>query len=154
MKYHSKIGVLWILACLLMIWASWQIVWSTGIDLGSWEFWMVVIIFVPCDLMFINVTVDNYAMFHDDYLQVKCGIFCNVEIPYTAIVRFKETRSLISSVGLSTDRLSILFKAQNGGNGNDEVLISPVKKQEFIKMLEEKTRITVTKKKTHSSSHN
>lgn len=139
MKYRSKIGVLWILACILMIWATWASFKKTGFDLSSWEFWLVMLVFVPCDLLFFNMTIDNYAMFHDDYLQVKCGIFANIKIPYRTIVRFKETRNPISSVGLSTDRLSILFKAQNGGNGNDEVLISPVKKQEFIKTLEEKT---------------
>ncbi len=38
------------------------------------------------------------------------------------------------------DRISIVFKAPKGRNGNREVLISPVKKQEFLKILEEKTR--------------
>lgn len=146
MKYRSKIGLLWITVCALMLGGTLWILTTMEFDLASWEFWLIMIVFIPCDLLFINVTVDNYAMFENDYLQVKCGVFTNIKIAYKAIVRFKETRNPISSVGLSTDRLSILFKAQNGGNGNDEVLISPVRKQEFIKILEEKTGQYLTTK--------
>ena len=67
------------------------------------------------------------------------------DIPYYDIRSFKETHNPLGSCGLSLDRLDIIYKAKKGRNGNSEVLISPVKKQEFIQELEKRSRIFLSK---------
>ena len=45
----------------------------------------------------------------------------------------------------------MIYKAQKGRNGNSEVLISPVKKQEFIQELERRSRIFMQKGRNGNS---
>lgn len=136
MKYRSKIGILWIVCIAYFLWLTYKI--YQTIDFNDWQWWIGAITMIGCDLLFLNLTCGTWYQFHDDYLEIKCGSFDHTIIPYRDIVSFKETWNPLASVGLSMDRISIVFKSQNGGNG--EALISPIKKQEFLKKLEEKTR--------------
>lgn len=137
MKYRSKIGILWIVCIGFLLWVTYKI--CQTIDFNDWEWWIGAITIIGCDLLFLNLTCGTWYQFQDDHLEIKCGIFDHTIISYRDIVRFKETWNPLASVGLSIDRISIIFKAQNGGKGNGEVFISPIKKQEFLKKLEEKT---------------
>lgn len=107
--------------------------------------WLTLLIFMPIDVLFVICTFWTYYEFHDDYLEVRSGYFFHEDIPYYDIRSFKETHNPLGSCGLSLDRLDIIYKAQKGRNGNSEVLISPVKKQEFIQELEKRSRIFLSK---------
>ncbi|MDE6952774.1 MAG: PH domain-containing protein [Erysipelotrichales bacterium] len=138
MKYRSKIGMLWMMCIAFMLWLTYEI--CRSVDTNNWEWWIGAVTIIGSDLLFFNLTCGTWYQFHDDDLEIKCGIFSQTTIPYRDVVEFKETKNPLASVGLSMDRISIVFKAPKGRNGNREVLISPIKKQEFLKILEEKTR--------------
>lgn len=136
MKYRSKIGVLWGTSCVLMAGLTIFLVMEYE---NNWEWWLGAVCMFLGDLMFLNMTLDTNYTLHNNYLETKCGVFHHLKIPYQDIISFKETHNPIASVGLSMNRIDVVFKAQNGGNGKDEMLISPVRKQEFLSRLEEKT---------------
>ena len=136
MKYRSKIGVLWGGCCVFMVFETILIIMNY---VNNWGWWIGVVSMLLGDLLFINMTLDTWYTLHDDYLETKCGIFHHLKIPYYDIISFKETYNPLASVGLSMNRIDVVFKAQNGGNGKDEMLISPVRKQEFLTILEKKT---------------
>lgn len=136
MKYRSKIGVLWGGSCVLMVFGTIAIMMNY---VNNWGWWIGIVTMLACDLLVVNMTLDTWYTLHDDYLETKCGIFHHLKIPYQDIMSFKETHNPLASIGLSMDRIDVVFKAQNGGNGKDEMLISPVKKQEFLTILEKKT---------------
>lgn len=145
MRYRSKIGILWIIVIAMIGYGHYLLI-QPLVDNFSWlGFWMNIIILGIVDFLYIACTIGTYYQFHDDVLEVRCGYFFHENIPYHEIRSFKETHNPLSSCGLSLDRLDIIYKAQKGRNGNSEVYISPVRKQEFIDELEKRTRITITK---------
>lgn len=145
MRYRSKIGILWIIVIAMIGYGHYLLI-RPLVDNFSWlGFWMNIIILGIVDFLYIACTIGTYYQFHDDVLEVRCGYFFHEDIPYYEIRSFKETHNPLSSCGLSLDRLDIIYKAQKGRNGNSEVYISPVRKQEFIDELEKRTRITITK---------
>lgn len=144
-RYRFQIGVLWMIVIGVMIYTNIILIKPLIEDFSWLGFSIVLIILGIVDVIMISMTVQTYYEFHDDYLCVQCGFFCHEEIPYQDVRSFKETHNPLSSMGLSLDRIDIIYKAQKGRNGNSEVLISPVKKQEFIKELEKRTKIFITK---------
>lgn len=144
-RYRSKIGIMWIIAMSVIVYGNYEIIKLLIGDFSWLGFWLIVIIFGGVDVLMIACTIGTYYEFHEDYLEVKCGFFFHEDIPYLDIRSFKETHNPLSSCGLSLDRIDMIYKAQKGRNGNSEVLISPVKKQEFIQELEKRSRIFMTK---------
>ena len=144
-RYRSKIGIIWIIAIGIIVYGNYVLIIPLVKDFSWLGFWLNVIILGIVDVLMIACTIGTYYEFHEDYLEVKCGYFFHEDIPYLDIRSFKETHNPLSSCGLSLDRIDIIYKAQKGRNGNSEVLISPVKKQEFIQELERRSRIFMTK---------
>lgn len=144
-RYRSKIGIMWIIAIAVIVWCNYMLLKPVTWRLDDWGMWLTLLIFIPIDVLFVICTFGTYYEFHDDYLEVRCGYFFHEDIPYHDIRSFKETHNPLGSCGLSLDRLDIIYKAQKGRNGNSEVLISPVKKQEFIQELEKRSRIFLSK---------
>lgn len=144
-RYRSKIGIIWIIAMSVIVYGNYVLIIPLIKDFSWLGFWLNVIILGIVDGLMIACTIGTYYEFHEDYLEVKCGYFFHEDIPYLDIRSFKETHNPLSSCGLSLDRIDIIYKAQKGRNGNSEVLISPVKKQEFIQELEKRSRIFITK---------
>ena len=145
MRYYSKIGVIWMIAIAVIVWCNYMLLKPVTWRLDDWGVWLTLLIFIPIDVLFVICTFWTYYEFHDDYLEVRCGYFFHEDISYYDIRSFKETHNPLGSCGLSLDRLDIIYKAQKGRNGNSEVLISPVKKQEFIQELEKRSRIFLSK---------
>ena len=145
MRYYSKIGVIWMIAIAVIVWCNYMLLKPVTWRLDDWGMWLTLLIFIPIDVLFVICTFWTYYEFHDDYLEVRNGYFFLENIPYHDIRSFKETHNPLGSCGLSLDRLDIIYKAQKGRNGNSEVLISPVKKQEFIQELEKRSRIFLSK---------
>ena len=133
------------IAIAVIVWCNYMLLKPVTWRLDDWGMWLTLIIFIPIDVLFVICTFWTYYEFHDDYLEVRNGYFFHEDIPYHDIRSFKETHNPLGSCGLSLDRLDIIYKAQKGRNGNSEVLISPVKKQEFIQELEKRSRIFLSK---------
>lgn len=144
-RYRSKIGIMWIIAIAVIVWCNYMLLKPVTWRLDDWGMWLTLLIFIPIDVLFVICTFWTYYEFHDDYLEVRNGYFFHEDISYHDIRSFKETHNPLGSCGLSLDRLDIIYKAQKGRNGNSEVLISPVKKQEFIQELEKRSHIFVSK---------
>lgn len=132
MKYHSKIGIIWILSIVLMIWLHFPLVEHGFSNTANI---IALLVLIPCDLLILDLTFRTYYVLEKDYLFIRCGIMTHLKIPYQDIRTLKETHNPLASSGLSLDRIDLVFKAQNGGNGEDEILISPVRKKEFIQQL-------------------
>ena len=106
---------------------------------NHWGWWIGIVTMLACDLLGVNMTLDTWYTLHDDYLETKCGIFHHLKIPYQDIMSFKEIHNPLVSIGLSMDHIDVVFKAQNGGDSKDEMLILPLKKQEFLTIIVKKT---------------
>lgn len=89
------------------------------------------IIFYVLTLLFIvHVSMTtNYFIVDEKELIIKSSFLVNIKIDIKTITRIEETKSLISSPALSTDRLKIFY------NKYDSVIISPKNKIDFIKDL-------------------
>lgn len=85
------------------------------------------LIIIPCYRI-------KYVLY-PEHLLVSCSIFGKDRIPYTCITSMKETHNPISSAALSLDRIQIDYSIE-GSHGM--VLISPVRKKEFMKKIEER----------------
>lgn len=150
LRYHSKIGFLWLFVIFVIASLNVLFFHKVIIDFSHWGTWLSIIFLVFIDGLFIDATCRTYYELNEDHLKVLCGCFFHEEIPYHDIISFRETHNPLSSAGLSLDRLDILYKAQKGRNGNSEVLISPMHKQEFIQELQKRShrRLIVQTKKT------
>lgn len=89
------------------------------------------IIFYVLTLLFIvHVSMTtNYFIVDEKELIIKSSFLVNIKIDIKTITCIEETKSLISSPALSTDRLKIFY------NKYDSVIISPKNKIDFIKDL-------------------
>lgn len=73
-------------------------------------------------------------VFYSSHLLVSCGIYGKERVEYKAIRQVKETKNPLSSAAMSLDRLQIDY-LENGAHKT--VLISPVRKKEFMERLEQ-----------------
>lgn len=80
----------------------------------------------------------RYA-FYSSHLLVSCGIYGKDRIAYASICQVKETKNPLSSAAMSLDRLQIDY-LENGVHKT--VLISPVRKKEFMEKLEQNRKQT------------
>lgn len=123
MKYKTKIGVLWTSTLMFMLLCTIFIL-RLGSVLG-------VALFIILDALFVHMTLNTWYKLEDTYLEVRCGIFTHIKIPYDSIKRIEESRSPMSSAGLSIDRIYIDYT-------ENEILISPEHKQDFLQALKAK----------------
>lgn len=106
--------------------------------------WLVIgtsflILFIMIPLVFIRYTLYN------DYILVRCYLFGTERIPYDSITNIKKTWNPLSSAAMSLRRIQIDYTV----NGKDEMtLISPVKRDEFLKEVEKRRAVQNIKKET------
>ena len=98
-----------------------------GIQLGM-TIVSVITLLIVLPLFFIKYT------FYSTHLVISCGIYGKERVEYHLIHQMKETKNPISSAAMSLDRLQIDYM-ENGYH--QTVLISPVRKKEFIERLEQ-----------------
>ena len=84
-------------------------------------------------LIYIPLFRIRYILY-SDHLTLVC--FIKYRIPYRKITGIKETHNPLSSAALSLDRLQVDYINKYGQH--DMILISPVRKQDFIQKVEEK----------------
>lgn len=132
--YRSKVD--WWLGLLLggsMVWmicmTIWPIAKGEGID------WIITVSTIFTLLTILPLAAIKYVLY-SDHLYVSGGIYGKVRVPYKAICGMKETHNPISSAALSVDRIQIDY-VENGISRM--VLISPRRKKEFMKKINEKT---------------
>ena len=135
MKVKSKIGAFWIAALIFMAFCTFMmlrlVIHQKDIALDAIELLAVFCI----DFLLLWATFDTWYAFQEDYL----ACFCHKKIHYFAITSIEETQASYSSVALSNDRLDITYV--NEAHEQEEILISPVKKDEFIAQLKHRSKI-------------
>lgn len=89
----------------------------------------VLVMVIVAPLVFIKYTL------YSDYLLVSCSIFGKERIPYKSITKIQKTFNPLSSAALSLRRVQIDYTV-NGAH--KMVLISPVKREEFIEEIEKR----------------
>lgn len=98
--------------------------------------WLTMISMIFILLIVLPLFAIKYV-FYSEHLVVSCGIYGKERVPYKTISNVKETKNPLSSAAMSLDRIQIDY-TENGRH--QMVLISPVRKKEFISKLEEKMR--------------
>lgn len=95
--------------------------------------WVITISTIFVLLLILPLFAIKYVLY-SEHLYVSCGIYGKMRIPYEAISNVKETHNPLSSAAMSLDRIQIDY-TENGYH--QMVLVSPVRKKEFLKRLEE-----------------
>ena len=88
----------------------------------------VITLIIVLPLFFIKYTI------YSTHLLISCGIYGKERVEYHLIRQMKETKNPISSAAMSLDRLQIDYMEKGY---HQTVLISPVRKKEFIHRLEQ-----------------
>ena len=98
---------------------------------------LILLIFIP--LVFMRYTLYN------DYILVQCYIFGTERIPYDSITNINKTWNPLSSASLSLRRIQIDYTV----NGRHEImLISPIKRDQFLREVEKRMAIQNIKKES------
>lgn len=133
--YQSKVD--WWLALILigcgglMVWVMLEpIVQGKGVN------WASAIGTILTLLIFLPLFSIKYVLY-SDHLYVSCGSYGKIRVPYEAIQNMKETHNPLSSAAMSLDRIQIDY-TENGIHRM--ILISPVRKKEFMAKVEEYRR--------------
>ena len=95
--------------------------------------WVITISTIFVLLLVLPLFAIKYVLY-SKHLHVSCGIYGKIRVPYEAISSVKATHNPLSSAALSLDRIQIDY-TENGYH--QMVLISPVRKKEFMKKIEE-----------------
>lgn len=110
---------------------------TVGIAFASIVLPLILLIFIP--LVFMRYTLYN------DYILVQCYIFGTEGIPYESITSIKKTWNPLSSAASSLRRIQIDYTANRR---HEIMLISPVKRDEFLREVEERMAIQNIKKES------
>jgi len=95
--------------------------------------WVITISTIFILLLILPLFAIKYVLY-SEHLYISCGIYGKIRIPYDAISNIKATHNPLSSAALSLDRIQIDY-TENGYH--QMVLISPVRKKEFMRKIEE-----------------
>lgn len=130
--YRSKIdwwlGILLCGTIVLMLYIVIEpLIHGEGLQLGM-TIVCVITLLIVLPLLFIKYT------FYSTHLLISCGIYGKERVEYHLIRQMKETKNPISSAAMSLDRLQIDYIEKGY---HQTVLISPVRKKEFIERLEQ-----------------
>lgn len=120
-KYHSKIGVLFLIPVLISL---------VGLGYGIYRepnIFGAIILILLTSLM-LDLSFRTYYFLSDAKLFIRCGFFTKV-IQIDSIRRISDSKNLLSSPALSIDRLEILY------NRFDTILISPKEKGKFLEEI-------------------
>lgn len=135
MKYRSRIGIIWFIGVFILFLCS-----GYYGQLMLHHIQPVTVIgglfFLSMDLLFLYMTFDTWYQFHEDALEIHCACFVHKRISYHDMLQMKQVTNMYSSIAMSMQRIQITFQAQQDGNGEDEVFISPVAKEAFLQTLQ------------------
>ena len=92
---------------------------------------------IVCMVIVLPMFFIQYTLY-PEYILVSIPIYGKTRIPYKGIVNMKETHNPLSSAAPSLDRIQIDYVVRGR---HDMILISPTRKKQFIKKVEEKIRI-------------
>ena len=106
--------------------AVWPIIKEGRID------WLMLVSFVGISLLLVPLFFLKYELY-SQHLLISMGLYGKVRVRYENIIEMKETFNPISSAALSLRRIQIDY-LENGVKRM--VLISPVRKKEFMKKIE------------------
>ena len=95
--------------------------------------WILLVTELFITALFIPMFRTRYILYEKHLLVICLG---KERIKYSRITGMKETYNPLSSAALSLSRIQIDYKNENGGH--EMILISPVRKKEFIKKIKEK----------------
>ena len=98
-----------------------------GLQLGM-TIVSVITLLIVLPLFFIKYTL------YSTHLLISCGIYGKERVEYHLIHQMKETKNPISSAAMSLDRLQIDYMEKGY---HQTVLISPIRKKEFMERLEQ-----------------
>ena len=141
-SYRTRID-LW-LAVLILIPVAIEV--KIGIDsvMEGKPNWLVIGTLSLILLIFIPLVFMRYTLYND-YILVQCYIFGTERIPYESITNIKKTWNPLSSAAMSLRRIQIDYTV----NGRHEImLISPVKRDEFLREVEKRMGIQNIKKES------
>lgn len=125
--------------------------WWLGLMLGGTIVWMFYLTILPivrtgkvewmitiCTIVTCGILIPLFRIryvLYSEHILISCSIYGKVRICYKDIVSIKATRNPISSAALSLKRLQIDY-VEDGVHRT--VLISPVRKKEFLEYLEQR----------------
>lgn len=95
--------------------------------------WVITISTIFVLLLVLPLFAIKYVLY-SEHLYVSCGIYGKIRVPYEAISSVKATHNPLSSAALSLDRIQIDYTEKGY---HQMVLISPVRKKEFMRKIEE-----------------
>jgi hypothetical protein len=98
------------------------------------------VLFLAINIVILPWWFNMHYILDEDELVVRLGGFGKGKrIAYKKITSVKETRQPWSSAALSLDRIEIKFRIGQTGSTIDVIYISPREKQEFMRLLGERT---------------
>jgi len=145
MKFRSKVD--WWLHLTLFLWVSFNIWMIAALAIYQNVILLImVLIFTPLTaLLIVPMWFNTYYILDERGLTIKCGLGKRRVIPYEAIQSAISTKYPLASNALSLDRIEVKYKLE-GNKFLDTTLISPLKKQEFFEILEQRnSNITIQK---------
>lgn len=124
--FHSKVGWTFYLVLGILAVNMFYFFWTKEI--------VPAVLIALLELFFIEMIIHTrYVVTTDGYLKVDLGRFYpSSVIPVKDIVSLHASRSAVSSMALSLDKIKIVFR---GKHANETVYVSPVKKKEMITLL-------------------
>lgn len=99
--------------------------------------WVITISTIFVLLLILPLFAIKYVLY-SEHLYVSCGIYGKIRVPYEAISNVQATHNPLSSAALSLDRIQIDYTEKGY---HQMVLISPVRKKEFIRKIEEYRKV-------------
>ena len=127
MRYPTKFDW-WLVLSLMLVPISAIVTCIVINDPSVWLGSAVVVVFLAALCFPCNYTLDATELI------IRAG-FMKMRVPYTDITRVEPTRNPISSPAFSLDRLAIYYRGKM-------VMISPVRKDEFVTELRARARLT------------
>jgi hypothetical protein len=130
MRYRSKIDW-WFYTIFALFTLATIFIWIAYVYTQDSILIVTGILFACIECLFIvPLMLDTHYTIKNESLRVKSWICCYKEIKYSKILSVKETNNSNSAPALSTDRIEIRFLSDKG---TECILISPVKRTEFIR---------------------
>mgnify|MGYP003376506907 CR=1 FL=1 len=93
---------------------------------------MFLLVALPFLLVVLPVYCRTYYEFEKGFLHVRCGLFLNRRIPYSAIRKAVPCQGMLATSGLSGSRVDLLCQEEGRSY---ELQLSPENQKEFLRLL-------------------
>src|SRR5690606_17979894 len=121
-KFKSKIG--WAVSVFIVL-----VIGGTSIALIVHGAWVGLVINAVVTGFIVHLFATTYYLIDGSKLIIRCGFMVNMTLDITSIKKIEETNNPLSSPATSLDRLALYYQKSN------MVLVSPERKEEFIRLL-------------------